>query len=181
MYTGNNPIALQSQKMITDALLGLMEQKQFSKIQIKELCEFAQVSRQTFYSLYDNKEQVLELFFDQIFVEYIEKAKTFDKISVSLICSSSITYLMKYSHFINLLVTNNLNYIMTQKIEQYLLEFSNIISVNKPQNHDYGIAFLSSALVGVIGKYIQNNQFNNAKEISDLIENILSGNYFIVY
>ena len=35
MYTGNNPIAIQSQKMITDALLLLMERKQFSKIQVK--------------------------------------------------------------------------------------------------------------------------------------------------
>lgn len=181
MYTGNNPIAIQSQKMITDALLLLMERKQFSKIQIKELCECAKISRQTFYSLYDNKEQILELYFDQIFTGYIKETKSFDILSVSIICYSSITYLMRYHHFINLLVTNNLNYIMIKKFEQYLLEFSNIINVNKPNNHEYAIAFLSSALVGVISKYIQNNQFNNTKEISDLIESILTGNYFIVY
>lgn len=181
MYKGNNPIALQSQKMITDALLLLMEQKQFSKIQIKELCESAKVSRQTFYSLYDNKEQILELYFDRIFGECIEQTKTFDHISLSIICSFSVTYLIKHSHFINLLVKNNLNYIMTKKIEQYLLELSNIINVNKPENHEYATAFLSGALVEVIGKYIQNNQFNNAKEISDLIESILTGNYFIIY
>lgn len=181
MYQGNNPTAIQSQKMITQALLSLMKIKKFSKIQIKELCEYAKVSRQTFYSLFGNKEQILELYFDQIFAKYIGHMKKIDNLSLSIICTSSITYLIKHSQFIELLVANNLNYIMIKKLKQYLLEFAEVINANTTENHNYAIAFLAGALVETIGAYIQNNQFKDAKEISNLIETILSGNYFIVH
>lgn len=181
MYQGNNPIAVQSQKLITQALLKLMHKKNFSKIQIKELCEEAQVSRQTFYSLYDSKDQVIELYFDEIFTSFKTELKGNKKLSLSMICSSAISYFIKNSEFIELLVNNKLEYILNRKLEQYLLEFSDSFNVAKTQNHEYAIAFLAGALVGIIHKYIENNEFSDYKIISELIEEILTGQYFIVY
>lgn len=180
MYQGKNPIAIQSQQLITQALLKLMEKKDFSKIQIKELCEEAQVSRQTFYSLYDSKEQIIELYFDKMFTEFKTELVNREMLSLSIVCSSAIVYFMENSEFMELLVKNKLDYVMNRKLEQYLLEFSEIVNVARPKNHEYAIAFLSGALVGIIRKYIENDAFKNPKVVSELIEQILTGQYFVV-
>ncbi len=180
MYQGNHPVALQSQKFITDALLNLMESKTFSQIKIKELCEKAQVSRQTFYSLYDSKEQILERYFDHMFYTFKVDLKKENTISLSLVCSSAITYFIKNAKFIELMVHSRLDYILNRKIRQYLKEFAEEFYVVKAENQEYAISFLAGALVGIISQYIENDHFKNDKEISDLIECILTGNYFVV-
>jgi AcrR family transcriptional regulator len=178
MYTRNNPIALQSQKMITDALLLLMENKQFAKINIKELCDKALISRQTFYSLFQTKEQVIELHFDKLFADYVQPFEETQETTVSEICSSAISYLMNNKYFISLLVKNNLNYIMIQKFQQYLVEFGNVIHAEQREDEEYAKAFISGALVEMIARYIKNNSFDNPKEISLLVEQIITGKYF---
>lgn len=59
MYAGKNPSALQSQEWITGALLALMREKDFSSISVREICERADLSRQTYYNLYSSKEDIL--------------------------------------------------------------------------------------------------------------------------
>ena len=59
MYTGDNKTAVLSQQLISDALLSILEEKAFEDISISELCKKAQVSRQTFYSLFGKKENVI--------------------------------------------------------------------------------------------------------------------------
>lgn len=41
MYQGKNPTALQSQNLITEAFLALMEEEPFQKITIKAVCAHA--------------------------------------------------------------------------------------------------------------------------------------------
>lgn len=178
MYKGNNPTALQSQKMITDALLFLMESKDFSKINVKEICDKALVSRQTFYSLFQTKEEVIELYFDKLFTDYAKQFEKSQVITVRYICSTSVSYLFENRFFIGLLVNNNLNYIMTRKMEEYLIELGSIINASKRKEDPYAMAFISGALVEIISRYIKNNSFENPEEISILIEKILTGKYF---
>ena len=59
MYTGDHKTAKLSQTLITDALLTLLETVPFTDISVSRLCQQAQVSRQTFYSLFGTKENVL--------------------------------------------------------------------------------------------------------------------------
>ncbi len=59
MYQGCNKTAQTSQTQITDALFALMEEKQYQDISITEICKKANVSRQTFYSLFSSKDNVI--------------------------------------------------------------------------------------------------------------------------
>lgn len=89
MYTGNNPTALQSKNMITEALLNLLKDKKFNKISIKELCEKALVSRQTFYFLFETKEQVIESYFDSLFFDYTKTFKNKESITINRVFPTS--------------------------------------------------------------------------------------------
>ena len=59
MYEGCNKTALTSQSAIAGALLSLMEEKPYSRISVSEICKCAGVSRQTFYTLFESKDNVI--------------------------------------------------------------------------------------------------------------------------
>ena len=53
-------------RMIKDALISLMDEKDFSKITISDICNRADVNRSTFYSHYTDTKQVLNEIEDDI-------------------------------------------------------------------------------------------------------------------
>lgn len=95
-----------------------METKSFESITIKSICEHSLVLRQTFYSLFNSKEELLELKFDKMFDLFIERF-TRNKINtISDICFEFMAYIESDKDFIKLLINNNLTHIMTLKFEQ---------------------------------------------------------------
>ena len=60
MYSGNNPIAIRSQECLSDALLDLMKENDYSKISIKDICGAAGLSRQTFYALDEFRKEIIK-------------------------------------------------------------------------------------------------------------------------
>lgn len=175
MYQGNNPTALQSQKMIINALLRLMEKKEFSKINIKELCETAMISRQTFYSLFNNKEEVIGLHLDTLFHIYFEEfIRSKRDFTIKDLCDNTISYLIKQKELIRIMVNSNLDHVVKDRIESYLL----LLWTTKRENQNYAIAFLTGALMSVISLAVKNNEFDNETKISELIEEIITGKYF---
>ena len=59
MYQGSNKTALSSQKSIAQGFTELMHEKEYSKISISEICQRSGVSRQTFYTLFESKENIV--------------------------------------------------------------------------------------------------------------------------
>jgi AcrR family transcriptional regulator len=55
------------QERLKAAMLAALEQKDFDKISVKELCEHAHTSRVTFYTYYDDKYALLDDFFRGLF------------------------------------------------------------------------------------------------------------------
>lgn len=179
MYRGNNPTALQSQKMIIHALLKLMEEKEFSKINIKELCEKAMVSRQTFYTLFGSKEEVIGLHLDTLFDIYIERYFENKKdFTVKELCDDTISYLIENKTLIQAMVNSHLDYVVKEKIETYLLNLDHLLWDTKREKPEYAIAFLTGAIMSVISLAIKNDEFDDGAQISQLIESIITGKYF---
>lgn len=179
MYHGNNPTALQSQKMIVDALLKLMEEKELSKINIKELCETAMISRQTFYTLFESKEEVIGLHLDTLFDDYIERfVRNKKNLTVKELCDNTILYLIEHKQLTQLMFKSKLDHIVKDKIESYLLNLDNLLCTPQRENQDYAIAFLSGALMSVISLAIKNDDLEDETKISNLIGEIITGKYF---
>ncbi len=179
MYRGSNPTARQSQKLIVEALFELMDRKEFSKISVKELCAEAMVSRQTFYSLFACKEEVIELELDTHFERYLEQFKSRrTEPTLKGLCKSIIIYLFEQKKTIELIVRQHLESLLTKKIEQYLSELNRLFYRGQQDNPDYAIAFWAGALMGIISLAVKNNDFENVEKLSDLIEKIATGQYF---
>lgn len=67
-----NPIAIQSQEWLINALLALMEEKAFKKISITEIAAKADLSRRTFYRIFGTKEDVLICYTDKLYGEFLQ-------------------------------------------------------------------------------------------------------------
>lgn len=179
MYHGTNPTALQSQKMFIKALLQLMKKKEFSKISIKELCSQAMVSRQTFYTLFDNKEEVIGLHLDMLFNTYAEKIENIKtELNIKELCDITISYIIREKDLIQLMVKSNLDYVVKNKVENYLLSIGHMLSTVERKNQEYAIAFFTGALMNVIFLAVKNNELENAAMLSQLIEDLITGKYF---
>ena len=59
MYEGNNKAAIQSQNSIAQALFSLLRERPFGEISVSQVCQLAGVSRQTFYSRFQSREDVI--------------------------------------------------------------------------------------------------------------------------
>lgn len=59
MYNGNNKTALESQRQIAAAFTVLLREKPYSQISVSAICKEAGVSRQTFYTLFSSKENIV--------------------------------------------------------------------------------------------------------------------------
>ena len=72
MYTKIlKPVELGSQNRIQSTLLSLMGKYPYSKISVSQICLVAKVSRQTYYRLFDTKDDILVLHLHGIISEFL--------------------------------------------------------------------------------------------------------------
>ena len=60
----------QSRQMIENAFFELLREKEFSQITVSEIVKKADVARRTFYRLYEKKESVIAVYFQNLCEEY---------------------------------------------------------------------------------------------------------------
>src|SRR5579884_43250 len=60
-------------ELLEAALLSLIKEKEFDRISVQEIIDRANVARATFYSHYDNKEDLLESGFEGVLAELRER------------------------------------------------------------------------------------------------------------
>lgn len=111
-------IALQSKKYITIALLQLMEKYPYEKITIKNITDQAGVARLTFYRNFTNKDEVLKEYLQTMFTHYMEELDNESSLLDALtVC---FTYWKSKGHFTELLIKNELEYILFEPFKEYV-------------------------------------------------------------
>ncbi len=72
MNRTNHKIALQSKECIMNALIELMKKQSYDSITITKICQKADLSRRTFYRLFESKEDVLNENLHLLTLKYID-------------------------------------------------------------------------------------------------------------
>ena len=108
MYEGCNKTAIASQAAIAEALIELMKDKPYSRISVSEICKRAGVSRQTFYSLFASKDNVISFILER---KYCFRPQDHEccRSSMTLedICRAYSQYITERRDMIVLLVRNS--------------------------------------------------------------------------
>ncbi len=172
MAIKNNRRTILTKRILKESLMELMLQKNISQISIKEICEFSDMSRSTFYLhyqdqydlLHDVEEEALEKTFETLnnldgafntiesietLLEYIKANKeTFG----TLLCQS------ENEDFQNSLLDN-----IAQHIKKNIPELSNT------NNEKYVFTFIMHGSLNILREWIRNNFDVPVKDLAGLI------------
>ena len=175
MYQGTNKIALASKKQISDTFLALLKQQAFADISISLICREAGVSRQTFYSLYQSKENIiLEIFKDHNIFNFDSLPKQEDLNSAFFARTFSF-YLKGNTAFLKLLDSHQVLYLIYETLYQELNQAELLLANLDQIERDYHIHFLAGALMGVTSAYIHNNGRQSQAELAHKIQDLFEG------
>lgn len=180
MYKGTNPSAKRSQEWIANSLVSLMQKKPFEQITVKEIMESSELARQTFYQVFDSKEEVLEYYMDSLFVEYLKRCETE---SVDNLCDAGKVFFQFFHEnesFVEALAQDQKVCILQKKCYEYLhneqfMKF-NHSSIRNPEEKSFASAFVTAGLIGVLVIWIKSGKTVSTDELADLVCRITNTN-----
>ncbi|MBU3177673.1 hypothetical protein KPL47_15180 [Clostridium estertheticum] len=170
--------ALQSQQMITDALLSLMNSYQYNDITITQICQEAQVVRQTFYRNFEFKTDILEFYLDSIFKKFISnplnsQADMYNKIK------SFFDYMFIHKNFLILIEKNNIFFLLNKTLTTNISKFSyvpKIIGILKEPKLDvYVLGYISSTICSILSLWVKNDFEESTEMLSNLLKIFFAG------
>lgn len=177
MYQGKNPTALTSQKLLLDALHDLLAEKEFKDISVSELCCRSGVSRQTFYSLFGTKENILLYQLDLINDTKPQEDDT-STLNLHEICERFGRYVTANYSLLFMLIKNELAEVLYQQMYQAMSSCRQSFIDLDDTEREYSARFISAGLCHLTQKYIKEHKKPDQEELTRLSYKIMSGEIY---
>ena len=182
MYCGSNKTALQSQRQLAQAMMALIREKPFAQITVSELCKTAGISRQTFYSLFTSRENVLVFTLQSgsrdSSVLSLPEENAGGGLALQRLCRLWSEYLLQNRSLIKLLVDNRIDYLLYDSFFEALDDCACFLSGTEPCLRSYAASFYAGGLACVARRYAQEGCTTTAEELQSLLMTLLSGSLF---
>lgn len=176
MYQGSNPSALRSREWLRRAMLELLAEKSYAEITVKDLCARADLSRPTFYKIYDSKEDVIAYHFAALFALFA--AELPEGHSAEDLHRHFFTFFYRHREFVELLLHNNLAYLLEEQFEQYLGRLDLFRrTIGRSEHADYLAAYAAGALARLLLRWAADGYRMPPEEIAHLAWQAGAGYY----
>ena len=181
MYQGCNKTALCSQQHIAEGFYELLTQKDYSRITASEICKKSGVSRQTFYSLFSSKENIVAFILSK---EYSfnpsEECKCCGHPTLRELSKGFSSFIIQKSDFIDLLEKNNIIYLMQETLYEGFDCCSDNADIPGSDTlpPDLAIDFVASGLTTIAKHYVKNRSSITCEQLEKMIYTLFSGEYF---
>lgn len=176
MYTGENQTAKRSMKWLDAALMELLRTEQYAKITVKDICEKADLSRQTFYQMFASKDEVMEYHFYNLFTGFKNVCGNFDNIDCGELARRFFLFFHYEREFVEILIENNMTRLLERQFELYLPQISLFRRINETEAYpDYSVVFVAGALTQTLVHWFQRGFQPEISVIGALTEDIISG------
>lgn len=166
-----------SKKLLKDALIDLLQDHLIEKITIYEICERAQINRTTFYKYYGSQYDLLNDIEADFFRE-LEALLIMDDQANEDGLASVLKYFEQEHKKCRLLINSAIDRIFIEKV--FDLPIVRAI-VEKKSNHEYTASeaeyvhtFVYLGGFAIIKRWINLEQRESPKEISQLVRNLMS-------
>lgn len=171
------PAAFKSKQKLTEALIFLMERKDYTEITVAEIADKADRVRRTFYSHFSSKEEVLAVYIDHIIEEHIQSYLELADHSQLTIAEIYFKLWAKHLDFVLLLKNNNL-LILLKGFEKYIAELDkafaafNCLGLSQ-QAAEYAPKFYAGALWSTLDKWIEKGMKESPAELGELFSELI--------
>lgn len=177
MYQGKNPTAHTSQELLLDAMNKLLTEKEFKDISISELCCRSGVSRQTFYSLFEKKENILLYQLNLINDTKLDHEDD-NAMKLTDICERFGKYVASNYALLTMLIENDLTEVLYTQICQSMSSCRQSFVTLDDELREYAAQFVSSGLCRLTQKYIFEHKKPDQSELARLAYKIMSGSIY---
>ncbi len=176
-----NPAAIRSKKALALAFAALLDQKSLSEITISEITEKAGVSRQTFYTNFSQKEDILTYSLDRLFSMYSDRLaeKVFQKPIDALI--DYFDYWHDHRQFLTLLFRNRLGYLfLTANNACFEREFHELAAALSECADDvpFILSYLSAVSFNILRTWILSDTALSIEALLVIAKRLLTGFFF---
>lgn len=181
MYCGTNKTALASQRQISDALMRLIQEKPFSQITVSELCKEAGISRQTFYTLFTSRENVVVFTLQAQYcytphMSVPEESKACH--GLRALCRGYSEYMQENQRLINTLVVNHIDYLLYDSFFDALDNCDCFLQSVDPCTRRYAASFYAGGISSVARRYAQEGCSTSADRLEELLLALFTGGLF---
>lgn len=174
MYTGSNPSALRSREFIVQSFMRLAETMPIADISIKQIMDGSELSRQTFYQIFETKEEIMEYRMDCMFGEFMEGMKS---CTISNLCDTAklfFAFFEQQKPFIQMMVRNGKGCVLQRKCREYLQKDEYIgyrqEGVYTDEEKEYAMTFIISGMVGMLEQWFKaESPETNAQKLARLV------------
>ncbi len=182
MYCGSNKTALQSQRQIARAMMALIREKPYAQITVSELCKSAGISRQTFYSLFTSRENVMVFTLQAGTCDTPEIAPPERACSRSdalrWLCRGYSEYMLHNRDLIKLLVDNHIDHLLYDSFFEAMNGCDCFLAGVEPCLRYYAASFYAGGIACVARAYAQEGCTTTADGLEEMLMTLLSGELF---
>ena len=175
IHKTTNPVAMQSRKWLTDALLSLMEKRAFRNISITEIAEKAGLSRRTFYRIFETKEDILNYYADELYGEFLQLLNRETDCRFTVTVRLYFEFWYRHKRFLGLLKQSEmLPFLMNQYARLFpkvfqMLKGSHPLARNE-EALSYAMAFSAGGLLSILLKWAEDGMNKTPEDMMRLME-----------
>lgn len=175
----NNRQIAATKEWITNALLDLMNKKQFQKISIKEIAEYADIDRRTFYRHYQSKEHILDEYILSIVQPHFNRLMKMSINSEKELAEKHFELLFDNLNFLRQLKRHNLFSHLLLRYESYISLFREIRGLPQNSNADnkFRLAFKTGGFLSVVSAWIEEEPVKTPSEMAQIISDFLNNGF----
>lgn len=170
MERSTHILARKSQTWFVEALLTMIQKKPYDEITISELCKKAQLDRRTFYRNFKDKDDVLQYYFDDLKLEYLQ---TIQKIKEKTFSSLADAYFSFWSSHLQFFKTAQKDQALISLLFQTINDFVPSVYVdgdgNLSKEMRYSIAFVVGGFHNVLLQWLMNEDDSNPEDMASII------------
>ncbi len=176
-----NPTALRSRKALAKALIHLLLERPLKDITIEDITSSAGLSRQTFYTNFSQKEDILEYSMNELFSMFVNGLQTLPDTMDGML-TAYFDFWSEHKKSLSVLFDNQLSHIFAiDNVYLFRNEFS--LYAKKVSRSQEDLPYLESYLAGLTFQILRTWQQNAWKEDTETITRIacrlLKGDFFI--
>lgn len=159
MYKGSNPSALRSRREIVQSFLALLQHTDLEALSIKQIMDGTDLTRQTFYQIFDSKDEIIEYCLDTLFSDFISHTKEQTTESLCDAAKLFFSFFDKHRDTLALFIKNGKSCVVQRKCREYLRDSQyihyDLQGVRSELEKEFATTFVVSGMVAMLEQWIK--------------------------
>ncbi|MBQ7595894.1 MAG: TetR/AcrR family transcriptional regulator [Clostridia bacterium] len=167
--------------VLKNSLIEILNEKPIEKITVKEICDYADINRGTFYSHYSDQFDLYNNVIDELLNGIFERMSNFMEEGVTpedvhKSIASVYDYIKENYKLVKVLLDGRIEYNIEKRIRDvvkriYLDKINNV----DPELVNTAYSFAASGILGLIKYWINSGMKNSSEEMADFSKTLIVG------